>query len=134
MEQRRVTELDFRKPEFRDAKVEDYEFRGDGALVRKDRWECAVNSIRNLVGIDSRSFEIVDVVDAVRKIVVEQEGWFHEMDEDELENGDVIDVQLKDGSILKNSIFNKTKKSINWSGQEFSENIYAWRLTTNENV
>lgn len=40
---RQVAELDFRLPEFRDAKVEDYEFREDGKLVRKDRWESAVH-------------------------------------------------------------------------------------------
>lgn len=65
MSKREVTERDFRAPEFRDAKVEDYEFRGDGALVRKDRWEMAVHRIRELVGQGSRrEFEISEVVAA----------------------------------------------------------------------
>ena len=34
---RTVTEEDFRMPEFRGAKVEDYKFRKDGKIVRKDR-------------------------------------------------------------------------------------------------
>ena len=53
---RTVTEQDFRMPEFRDAKPEDYEFRRDGKIVRKDRWERAVQSLRFLVGIDRREF------------------------------------------------------------------------------
>ena len=65
MSKREVTERDFRAPEFRDAKVEDYEFRGDGALVRKDRWEMAVHRIRELVGLGGRrEFEISEVVAA----------------------------------------------------------------------
>ena len=39
---RMVTEEDFRMPEFRGAKVEDYEFRKDGKIVRKDRWERGI--------------------------------------------------------------------------------------------
>lgn len=53
---RAVTELDFRKPEYRDAKVEDYEFRADGALVRKDRWEVGIRTICGLVGMSDRDF------------------------------------------------------------------------------
>ena len=48
---REVTELDFRKPEFRHAKVEEYEFRDDGALVRKDRWVCGIRQISSIVGM-----------------------------------------------------------------------------------
>jgi hypothetical protein len=68
---RAVTEEDFRMPEFRGAKVEDYEFRNDGKIVRKDRWEMGIHSIRNRLaeaGIESvkgREFEIQDVVEAV---------------------------------------------------------------------
>lgn len=68
MTDRKVTELDFRIPAYRDAKPEDYEFRSDGAIVRKDRWECAVQTIRREVGIDGREFEISDVIEAVRAI------------------------------------------------------------------
>jgi len=61
---REVTELDFRQPEFWGAKVEDYEFRDDGKIVRKDRWETAIFSIAHSMGFSSRSgFEIVDVVE-----------------------------------------------------------------------
>ena len=66
---REVTERDFRAPEYRDAKVEDYEFRSDGALVRKDRWEMAIHKIRDLCGLGGRrEFEIPEVVEAVRAI------------------------------------------------------------------
>lgn len=66
---RAVKEQDFRKPEFVDADPADYEFRGDGKIVRKDRWERAIGSIRFLVGINGREYEIDDVVDRVRAIV-----------------------------------------------------------------
>lgn len=64
-----VTEQDFRMPEFRDKDPADYEFRGDGKVVRKDRWETAVNSIRYALGDRRREFEIDDIVNAVRALV-----------------------------------------------------------------
>lgn len=66
---REVTERDFRYPDFRDAKVEDYEFRSDGKLVRKDRWEMAIHRLRSILGDFRREFEIDDVLSAVRAIV-----------------------------------------------------------------
>lgn len=70
---REVTEQDFRMPEFRDAKVEDYELRADGAVVRKDRWRCAVLSICSIVGMSVREFEIADVVAAVQSLQEKQD-------------------------------------------------------------
>jgi len=51
---RPVTEADFRRPEFRDANPEDYEFRGDGRIVRKDRWETTVRNIAAQFGAETR--------------------------------------------------------------------------------
>lgn len=65
---RPVTERDFRRPEFLDAKPEDYEFRADGALVRKDRWERGIYSIVSILGINVRNFEIDEVVAKVREL------------------------------------------------------------------
>jgi hypothetical protein len=65
---RTVTERDFRAPEFYDADPADYEFREDGKIVRKDRWERGIGSIRHIVGVDGREFEISDVVEAVRNL------------------------------------------------------------------
>lgn len=60
---REVTEQDFRAPEFVGAKVEDYEFRPDGKLVRKDRWETGFRELADLFGVGPRDeFEIPDVV------------------------------------------------------------------------
>lgn len=67
---RKVLEIDFRKPEFREAKVEDYEFRDDGALVRKDRWETAVRQMASLVEI-GRDWEIIDIKNKVKELVKE---------------------------------------------------------------
>lgn len=69
MSARQVTERDIRLPEFKDAKLEDLEFRPDGKVVRKDRWENAVHSIRYILGDDRREFEIPEIVNAVRALV-----------------------------------------------------------------
>lgn len=66
---RPVTELDFRMPKFRDAKPEDYEFREDGTLVRKDRWETGIRKIRSILGDSRREFEIDDIIRAVEVLV-----------------------------------------------------------------
>lgn len=61
---RPVTEFDFRAKEFQhpDIKPEDYEFRSDGVLVRKDRWERAIHQLAR-----TREFEIDDVVDMCKE-------------------------------------------------------------------
>lgn len=80
MSKREVTEMDFRSEEFRNAKVEDYEFRGDGKVVRKDRWEMAIHKIRSLCGGNARDeFEIPEVIQAVEALLPAQakplESW-----------------------------------------------------------
>jgi hypothetical protein len=67
-----VTLRDMLMPEFRHADPADYEFRGDGKIVRKDRWEKAVFEIARALGINCRDgFEIPDVVHAV-KVIIDQ--------------------------------------------------------------
>ena len=61
----KVTERDFRKDEFKDARVEDYEFRGDGEVVRKDRWEKGIYRIKNIMIPECGEFEIDDLVKMV---------------------------------------------------------------------
>jgi hypothetical protein len=63
-----VTERDFRMPQFRDAKVEDYEFRDDGKVVRKDRWEMGLRRIAGRVAL-TRDFEIDAVVYRVSQLI-----------------------------------------------------------------
>lgn len=65
--ERQVTELDFRMPEFRDAKVEDYEWRDDGKLVRKDRWETGIRRIAGRIGFAGGNWEIDEVVEGATK-------------------------------------------------------------------
>lgn len=70
---RTVTEQDFRMPEYRDAKPDDYEFRADGKLVRKDRWEQGMRAVAQVLGIESREgFEIEDIVRQVAELVAAQ--------------------------------------------------------------
>ncbi|WP_271103737.1 hypothetical protein [Pseudomonas tohonis] len=96
---REVTELDFRMPEFRNAKVEDYEFRDDGKLVRKDRWENGIHTIRAIIGRDGRDFEIENVVEQVREVMGD---WMRAEPEDwgEMIECGCVDLMLADGSIL----------------------------------
>lgn len=104
-----VTERDFRKSEFANADPVDYEFREDGAVVRKDRWQTAVHQIRSLVGPKGREFEIADVITAVEKLT-----------DDFPEAPAFIDVRLSCGSVLKR--------------QERFGDKYAWTFGTLEFV
>ena len=63
---RKVTENDLRCPEFRDVSPEDYEFRADGKIVRKDRWEQGIRSIVSILEMSRDEFEIGDVVERIR--------------------------------------------------------------------
>lgn len=63
---RQVTERDLRMPEFYHANPEDLEFRDDGKLVRKDRWETGVRNIASILGWSRKEYEIPEVVEKVR--------------------------------------------------------------------
>lgn len=67
MAERDLTEFDLRAEEFkrRDIRPEDYEFRSDGKIVRKDRWINAIHRIQGIVGPAGHEFEIDEVVGAV---------------------------------------------------------------------
>lgn len=64
---REVTERDFRRPEFIDANVDDYEFRDDGVLVRKDRWERGIRAIAGILEWQRRPYEIPEVVAEIER-------------------------------------------------------------------
>ncbi|MCG9124266.1 hypothetical protein LH460_06220 [Laribacter hongkongensis] len=64
---RKVEEIDFRMPEFRHANPDDYEFREDGKIVRKDRWEVGIRKIAAVVIEAGSDFEICDVVNKVEE-------------------------------------------------------------------
>lgn len=96
--QRPVTERDFRSPEFRDADPADYEFREDGAIVRKDRWESGIRRIKSIVLPRRGEFEIAELVEAVENL----KGHWHDADPDDFPPLEVqkIDVKLACGSVL----------------------------------
>ncbi|WP_256660982.1 hypothetical protein [Pseudomonas sp. DY-1] len=112
---REVTERDFRMPEFRDAKPEDYEFRDDGKVVRKDRWETGIRQIVSLLGNSRAKFEIPNVVEAVRKLVID---WYSP-DPDEFPECDQIAIQLSCGSVLRHLERNGDGYRWPFSGQQF---------------
>lgn len=136
---REVTEEDFRMPEFRGAKVEDYEFRRDGKIVRKDRWESAVHAIRHLVGVDGREFEITDVIDAVSQLVGDQ--WVDlttPTGEDAPRAGSANDIRLNDGSVLCGAAYERdpddpTKMRWFWNGMVLLvSDVRAYRACSNK--
>jgi hypothetical protein len=120
-----VTEEDFRMPEFRRAKPEDYEFRDDGKLVRKDRWEQGIHSIRSCLGMNGREFEISDVVDAVRKLA--PVNWVPVTDELPPE-GVPVDICVGDGSTLCNVTYFEAT-GFYWEGSAVNPiaQVTAWR-------
>lgn len=71
---RTVTEADFRKSEFINAKVDDYEFDGTGELVRKDRFWSAIRAIADTLELDTRKgwqcSQIVNIVDEMYKAIL----------------------------------------------------------------
>lgn len=70
-----VTERDFRLPGLEDAKVEDYERRADGQIVRKDRWERGMHRVATALGMNGRGgFEIDAVVSAVEELKARMDG------------------------------------------------------------
>ncbi len=68
MTKREVTEQDFRMPEFVGKDPEDYEFRADGKIARKDRWEMGIRAIVGALGMSRDDFEISDIVENVREM------------------------------------------------------------------
>lgn len=127
---REVTERDFRMPEFRDADPKDYEFRGDGKIVRKDRWEMGIQRIRELVGLNVSEFEIPEVIDAVRRLVADNDGWMSIDDDDDAPAaGDRVRIRMADGSELRNvvCIIGSGKRTFNWPGGAVALNAVAWR-------
>lgn len=67
---REVTERDMRDPKYGRGEPCEFEFRDDGAIVRKDRWEMGIRKIAAILGNSARAtFEIAEVVDRVQDMV-----------------------------------------------------------------
>lgn len=125
-----VTEQDFRMPEYRDAKVEEYEFRDDGKLVRKDRWLTAVFKIASMVGVNVRNFEIEDVIRAVETLVEDEKGWIS-MDVEMPPANTLVDLILCGmgaGTTLMGAMSNSDGDAV-WGDMCFSQFVInSWRL------
>lgn len=99
---RAVTENDFRKDEFKNKDPDDYEFRNDGKIVRKDRWEMGIRNISSILSL--REIEVADVVERVRELNQHNIDFLEYQEIDftsgEVEAGD-ISLMMEDGSILR---------------------------------
>lgn len=126
---REVTENDFRMPEFRNEKVEDYEFREDGKVVRKDRWQRGFRNIASLVVGARAKYEIDDVVRAVGDLVGD---WCRACPDEDPETA-VIDIRLDDGSVLKGcervgpSIYTWREGTIDIKPEDFGAMAVQWK-------
>ncbi len=67
---REVTEDDFRLEKFKGVKTEDYEFRGDGELVRKDRWVTGMKTLAVILLPNNRDFEIDEIISKARELML----------------------------------------------------------------
>jgi hypothetical protein len=68
---RKVTEQDFRKDEFKNSNPEHYEFRHDGRIVRKDRFEDGIQSLKvRLKWPRNKEWEIFDLLHYVDVLMV----------------------------------------------------------------
>lgn len=63
-----VTEKDLRAPEFQHGAPEDYEFRADGKIVRKDRFMRGMQDIASILFGPRRDYEVPEVVAAVHRL------------------------------------------------------------------
>ncbi len=82
MDNREVTEFDLRAEEFKhpSIKPEEFEFRADGKIVRKDRYERGFRSLVESAGFSLRGFEIDDVVNKITSVldVINSDEFDHE--------------------------------------------------------
>ncbi|WP_395601199.1 hypothetical protein AB4P95_29745 (plasmid) [Pseudomonas sp. A1437] len=127
--QRVITEADFRLPEFRTAKLEDYELRpGDDKPVRKDRWQTGILQIASAVGLNTRQgFEVIQVVEAVERLTKDTHTW---ETEDFPDRNSILDIKLKDGSILGRVAYTSDNDRVVWCHYELNnvrELLVAWR-------
>lgn len=65
---REVTERDLRAAEYSDGKPDEYEFRSDGKIVRKDRFQGGMRDIAAIVFGYGHDYEIADVVKAIHRL------------------------------------------------------------------
>ena len=61
-------ERDLRAAEFSDGKPDEYEFRSDGKIVRKDRFQRGMRDIAAIVFGCGHDYEIADVVKAIHRL------------------------------------------------------------------
>lgn len=65
---RQVTEQDLRAPDFREGAPDQYEFRSDGKIVRKDRFEQGMRDIAAILFGSRHQYEIPEVIAAVHRL------------------------------------------------------------------
>jgi len=65
---REVTERDLRAAEYSDGRPDEYEFRSDGKIVRKDRFQRGMRDIAAIVFGCGHDYEIVDVIKAIHSL------------------------------------------------------------------
>lgn len=70
---RAVTDDDFRPPEYRGLRAEDYEFDIKGNLLPKERWRSGMLKIAHILGFEGHNFDIEEVVQCVWELSSKEE-------------------------------------------------------------
>lgn len=65
---REVIERDLRAPAYREGNPDEYEFRSDGKIVRKDRFQSGMRDIAAIVFGCGHDYEIADVIKAIHRL------------------------------------------------------------------
>jgi len=65
---REVMERDLRAPAYREGKPDEYEFRSDGAIVRKDRFQTGMRDVAAIIFGCGHDYEIAEVIKAVHRL------------------------------------------------------------------
>ncbi len=121
---RAVTEQDLRAPEFREGSPSDYEFRADGRIVLKARWENGIHAIACILFGARAEFEIPDLVERVRALAKDEQDWELLAETETTDLPDSVQLKLEDGSILNGCLC--SGRGFTWRGLVV-EGALAWR-------
>ena len=96
----KVTERDLRDPRFKEGEPEDYEFREDGSIARKDRWEIGIRKIAGMIGYSRKTWEIEDIIEEVQNILNSKSEEVLDIMGEEVE---IVEDIPEEVTIIKNS-------------------------------
>lgn len=137
-----VSELDLRDPKFRHVKrpEEELEFRGDGEIVFKDRWEKCVRKLFNILDIkpeDSECDNVIKIVSALQRqknnfrngyVIAYVEGMYYNERSDSW--GD--EHELSNASVY--TTLREAENEVEYITNEGNQNVYIQKIDWSVNA